>query len=250
MEILYIISFFIFGTIFGSFFNVVGLRVPKKIPFHSDRSHCPNCKRQLNYYELIPIISYVIQGGKCRNCKTKISFIYPFVEMMTGLFFAFSYIKLGFQLELIVALIFMSLLMIVFVSDISYMLIPNKVLLFFLPFIIVARIFIPLEPWYDAIIGAVVGYVLLAIIIIASKGGMGAGDMKLFGVMGFVLGWKNILLTFFFAALFGAVIGGMLMLFKKVKRGEPIPFGPFIVLAAIITYFYGGILIDIYLSLL
>lgn len=250
MEIFYLVSFFIFGTILGSFYNVVGLRVPKKIPFHNDRSYCPNCKKQLKYYELIPIISYVIQGGKCRNCKTKISFIYPFVEFMTGLLFVFSYIKLGFQLELIVAIIFMSLLMIIFVSDISYMLIPNKVLLFFLPIIIVARIFIPLEPWYDAIIGALVGYVLLAIIIIASKGGMGAGDMKLFGVMGIVLGWKSILLTFFLAALFGAVIGGMLMLFKKVKRGEPIPFGPFIVLAAIITYFYGELLIDIYLSLL
>lgn len=250
MEIFYLVSFFIFGTILGSFYNVVGLRVPKKIPFHNDRSYCPNCKKQLKYYELIPIISYVIQGGKCRNCKTKISFIYPFVEFMTGLLFVFSYIKLGFQLELIVAIIFMSLLMIIFVSDISYMLIPNKVLVFFLPIIIVARIFIPLEPWYDAIIGALVGYVLLAIIIIASKGGMGAGDMKLFGVMGIVLGWKSILLTFFLAALFGAVIGGMLMLFKKVKRGEPIPFGPFIVLAAIITYFYGELLIDIYLSLL
>lgn len=250
MEIFYLVSFFIFGTILGSFYNVIGLRVPKKIPFHNDRSYCPNCNKQLKYYELIPIISYVIQGGKCRNCKTKISFIYPFVEFMTGLLFVFSYIKLGFQLELIVAIIFMSLLMIIFVSDISYMLIPNKVLVFFLPIIIVARIFIPLEPWYDAIIGALVGYVLLAIIIIASKGGMGAGDMKLFGVMGIVLGWKSILLTFFLAALFGAVIGGMLMLFKKVKRGEPIPFGPFIVLAAIITYFYGELLIDIYLSLL
>ena len=146
--------------------------------------------------------------------------------------------------------LFISLLIIIFVSDYNYMLIPNKILLFFLPIFIIARILIPLDPWYDAVVGAVVGYVLLAIIILVSNGGMGAGDMKLFGVMGFVLGWKNVLLTFFLAALFGAVIGGILMLAKKVKRGEPIPFGPFIVLGAIISYFYGDKLIDIYLSLL
>lgn len=250
MELFYIISFFIFGTIFGSFFNVVGLRVPKNIPFHNDRSYCPNCKKQLRFFELIPIVSYLIQGGKCRNCNAKISFIYPFVEFMTGFLFSFSYVMLSFQLELIVALLFISLLMIIFVSDYNYMLIPNKILLFFLPIFIIARILIPLDPWYDAVVGAVVGYVLLAIIILVSNGGMGAGDMKLFGVMGFVLGWKNVLLTFFLAALFGAVIGGILMLAKKVKRGEPIPFGPFIVLGAIISYFYGDKLIDIYLSLL
>lgn len=248
MELFYSIIFFLFGIVFGSFFNVVGIRVPKKIPFHNDRSYCPNCETQLRFYELIPVLSYVFQRGKCRTCQTKISFIYPFIELTTGLLFAFAFIYFGFQLELIVALLLISLLMIIFVSDIFYMLIPNKVLLFFLPLFIIARIFIPLDPWYDALIGAVVGYVLLAIIIIVSKGGMGAGDMKLFGVIGFALGWKNILLTFFLAALFGALIGGMLMLFKKVKKGEPIPFGPFIVLGALISYFYGDAMIEFYLS--
>lgn len=250
MQLFYIITFFVFGTVFGSFFNVVGLRVPKNIPFHNDRSFCPNCKKQLRYYELIPIVSYLLQKGKCRNCKSKISFMYPFVELITGLLFTFSFLKLGFQLELIVALLLISLLIIIFVSDYTYMLIPNKILIFFLPLFIIARIIIPLDPWFDPIIGAVVGYVLIALIIIISNGGMGAGDMKLFGVIGIVLGWKNVLLTFFLASLFGALIGGIFMLIKKVNRGEPIPFGPFIVLGTIISYFYGDTLIDIYLSLL
>lgn len=250
MDIFFIIILFLFGIVFGSFFNVVGIRVPKKVPFHNDRSYCPKCEQQLRFFELIPILSYIIQGGKCRKCQTKISFIYPFVEFMTGLLFAVSYYLIGFQLELIVALLFISLLMIIFVSDMYYMLIPDKILLFFLPIFIAARIFIPLTPWYDAIIGAVVGYVLLAVIIIVSKGGMGAGDMKLFGVIGFVLGWKNILLTFFLAALFGAVIGGAFMMAKKVNKGQPIPFGPFIVMGAIISYFYGQAIINFYLSFL
>lgn len=250
MHLFYIVTFFVFGIVFGSFFNVIGIRVPKKISFHNDRSYCPQCETQLRFFELIPVLSYIMQGGKCRSCKTKISFVYPFIELSTGLLFTYAYLYFGLQLELIVALLLISLLMIIFVSDIFYMLIPNKVLLFFLPLILIARIFIPLDPWYDALIGALVGYVLLAVIIIVSKGGMGAGDMKLFGVLGFVLGWKKVLLTFFLAALFGALIGGALMLGKRVKKGEPIPFGPFIVLAALISYFYGQILIDWYLSLI
>jgi len=250
MDYFYMIVLFILGITFGSFFNVVGIRLPKKIPFHKDRSYCPTCNKQLSYYELIPVLSYIIQAGKCRKCHATISFIYPFTELLTGLLFAYAYHHFGLQWELIVALIFISLLMIVFVSDMYYMLIPNKVLLFFLPLVILARVFVRLDPWYDALIGGIIGYVLIAIIILASKGGMGAGDMKLFGVIGIVLGWKLTFLTFFLAAFFGALIGGGLMLMKRVKRGEAIPFGPFIVLAALISYFHGEKLIGLYIALL
>ncbi|MEI3614925.1 prepilin peptidase [Pseudogracilibacillus sp. SO30301A] len=250
MDIFWIIMLFLFGIIFGSFFNVVGLRLPEKLPFHNDRSFCPVCKQQLKWYELIPIFSYIIQRGKCRNCSAKISSIYPIIEMLTGLLFAFSYAQIGFQLELITALLFISMLMIIFVSDISYMLIPNKVLLFFLPFFILIRIISPLIPWYDAIIGPVAGFGLIALIIIVSQGGMGAGDMKLFGVIGMVLGWKKVLLAFFIAAFLGAIIGGILMIVNKVKKKQPIPFGPYIVVGALVSYFYGEQILTFYLSLL
>lgn len=250
MEVFFTFSFFMIGAVFGSFFNVVGLRVPKKIPFTTGRSYCPHCHKQLRFYELIPIVSFIMQKGKCRSCQARISFIYPFVELLTGILFAFSFSKIGFAPELVVTLLFVSLLMIIFVSDMAYMIIPDKVLLFFLPLFVTLRIFVPLEPWYDALIGAAVGYILIALIIIFSNGGMGGGDMKLFGVIGFVLGWKYVLLAFFLAALFGAVVGGMFMLLKKVERKEPIPFGPFIVFGALISYFYGEKIIDIYLSLL
>lgn len=250
MELFWAIVFFVFGITFGSFFNVVGLRVPKEIAFTTDRSYCPNCYHQLRWFELIPVLSYIIQIGKCRNCKQKISPIYPFVELLTGILYAYSYATFGFTVELFTAIVFISLLMIILVTDIAYMLIPNKILLFFLPLAIIARIISPLTPWYDAIIGAVVGFVLLAIIIIVSKGGMGAGDMKLFGVIGIILGWQNVLLTFFLASLFGAVIGIILIWAKVIKRRQPVPFGPYIVAGAIISYFYGNDIISAYLSLL
>lgn len=249
MTTYFIIVFFIFGTVFGSFFNVVGLRVPKGILFRSDRSYCPTCNEQLRAFELIPIVSYIFQKGKCRHCKSHISFIYPFIELSTGLLFAYAFIHFGFTLELITAILFISMLMILFVTDISYMLIPNKILLFFSPFLLVMRIISPLEPWYDMLIGASVGFVVLSAIILVSKGGMGGGDMKLFVVLGIVLGWKATLFTLFLAALLGTVIGGVIMLIQKADRKQPIPFGPYIITAALLSYFHGEQIISMYLSL-
>jgi len=140
--------------------------------------------------------------------------------------------------------------MILFVSDITYMIIPDKILLFFLPLFILMRIVSPLDPWYDAIIGALVGFFMIAIIIVLSRGGMGAGDMKLFGVLGIVLGWKNVFITFFIAAALGAVIGGLFMLFNKTSKKQPIPFGPYIGMGALISYFYGEQILTFYLSFL
>lgn len=241
-----IIFIFLFGITLGSFFNVVGLRVPKKIPFANDRSFCPSCRKQLSWYELIPVLSFILQRGKCRNCQQKISPIYPAVEILTGLLFVLSYLKIGFEVELITALLLMSILMIILVSDITYMLIPNKVLLFFLPLFIMMRIIQPLEPWWSALIGGGIAFLLLAIIILVSKGGMGAGDMKLFGLLGIVLGLSKVLLTFFLSCLLGAVIGMCLLFFKIIKRKQPIPFGPFIIAATIISYFYGDLIIQWY----
>lgn len=248
MSIIIVLLFFIIGLIFGSFFNVVGLRVPQQLSFSTGRSSCPHCHTPLKSYELIPVISYLLQRGKCRHCQTRISWIYPTIELLTGCLFAFSVYQLGFQIELIVALLFVSLLMIIFVSDITYMVIPNKVLLFFLPWFVLLRGIEPLTPWTSSIYGALVGAGIIAVIILLSKGGMGGGDLKLFGVLGIVLGLKQILLTFFLACIIGALISIFLMLFKKVDRKQAVPFGPYIVVAAMITYFYGNSLIHWYMN--
>lgn len=250
MEIIVVLSFFIFGTVFGSFFNVVGIRSPKDEPFTNGRSYCPHCKKTLSWYELIPVLSYLLQCGKCRNCKEKISPLYPITESLTGLFFSVSYVIFGFSLEMITALLLVSMLIIIFVSDIRYMMIQNKVLLFFLPFFIILRIIEPLDPWWSPIAGAVAATALLALIIVVSRGGMGAGDMKLFGVLGIVLGLRDVLLAFFFACLIGAVVGILLMAFKLIKRQQPVPFGPSIVFGALLAYFWGEAIFRIYIGLI
>lgn len=249
MEVYWLFIFFLFGITFGSFFNVVGLRVPKRIPFVSDYSHCPSCEHRLHWHELIPVVSFLWQKGACRHCDVRISALYPSMELLTGLLFSYSYYIFGFQTELITAILFISLLVIISVSDIAYMLIPNKILLFFLPPLIIMRIISPLNPWYDMIIGAFLGFILIALIIIISKGGMGAGDMKLFFVLGIVLGWKQVLLTFFLASLIGTIFGLFLKCLQKLKRRQPIPFGPSIAIAAIISYFHGEMLLALYLNL-
>ncbi|WP_337019318.1 prepilin peptidase [Oceanobacillus massiliensis] len=242
--------FFLLGLIFGSFFNVVGLRLPKNIPFAADRSICPVCKHQLSWYENIPLLSFFIQHGKCRHCGERISVIYPAIELLTGMLFALAFYIVGLQLEIITALLLISMLMIILVSDLKYMLIPNKVLLFFLPFFIVLRFVVPLSPWWSAAAGAVIGFAIIFIIILISRGAMGAGDMKLFGVVGIVLGMDQILVAFFLSCLLGAAIGMFLLSFKLIDRKQPVPFGPYIAFAVLITYFYGNSLTTWYLNLL
>ncbi|GAA5416239.1 type 4 prepilin-like proteins leader peptide-processing enzyme [Paraliobacillus ryukyuensis] len=239
MELYMIIVFFVFGSVFGSFFNVVGMRIPNHTFFDSDRSYCPNCKKQLTWIELIPILSYVFQLGRCKGCKQKISVLYPIIELFTGVLFALSYARLGLQFELIIALLLSSMCAIILVSDIRYMIIPNKILLFFLPLFILLRAINPPHPWWSPLAGALIGFVVVFVIILVSKGGMGAGDMKLLAVLGIVLGYKGILLTFFLATLLGAIITLILLLLKKVQRKTPVPFGPFICMAACVTYFFG-----------
>ncbi|MUV39327.1 Type 4 prepilin-like protein leader peptide-processing enzyme [Lentibacillus sp. JNUCC-1] len=148
--------FFVLGLIFGSFFNVVGLRVPEGRSFVNGRSACPNCNNTLGGKELIPVVSYIFQRGKCRHCKTKISLLYPVVELATGFLFAYSAYMIGLQFELITALLLVSMLMIILVSDLIYMIIPNKVLLFFFPLMIIMRIAVPLDPWWSPIAGGLV----------------------------------------------------------------------------------------------
>lgn len=249
MEFVILCLFFIYGLVFGSFFNVVGLRVPKGESIVRPPSHCTVCDRNLTVKDLVPVFSYVFLKGKCRGCGTKIHWVYPVMELATGLLFAFAYYQLGFALELVVALLFISLLVIITVSDIAYMLIPDKILLFFLIPLIVLRVFEPLSPWWDSIVGAVVGFGVLFLIAIVSKGGMGGGDIKLFFVIGLVLGWVPTLLTLFLASIIGTVIGVISLRRTKQGRKTPIPFGPSIAIAAIVAYFYGDSLVDWYVNL-
>ncbi|MTH52971.1 prepilin peptidase [Bacillus mangrovi] len=239
---------FTLGAVLGSFFNVVGLRVPEGQSIVHPRSACPNCHHTLTPKELIPIFSFMFQRGACSNCRKRISPIYPFMELVTALLFAAAPLVIGWSPELLVAFTLVSLCSIIIVSDVRYMIIPDNVLLFFLPLFVAERVFIPLDPWWDPLAGLLLGAFIPFVIILASRGGMGAGDMKLLGVLGIALGWKLVLLAFFLSTLYGTAAGLAGMAFGKVKKGKPFPFGPFIVLGALTAYFYGEILIHWYVS--
>ncbi|WP_421380200.1 prepilin peptidase [Bacillus salacetis] len=240
----------IYGLLLGSFYNVVGLRVPLNQSIVKPRSACPGCGHTLTAMNLIPVLSYLNQGGRCSRCRERISPLYPLVEAATGALFFFSYSIIGWEWELLVALTLVSLFIIIFVSDIKYMIIPDKVLLFFSGLFLIERIFIPLSPWWDSLAGAVIGFSLLLLIAVISKGGMGGGDIKLYALIGLVLGLKPMLLSFFLATLLGAVIGIIGLSAGFFERKKPIPFGPFIAAGALISYFYYENIINWYLSLL
>jgi leader peptidase (prepilin peptidase) / N-methyltransferase len=240
----------VYGLVLGSFFNVVGLRIPLKRSIVKPRSACSTCGHQLKASELIPVISFLFQIGKCRGCQSRISPIYPTFELLTGILFATAPFVIGWSGELVVALTLISMFMIIIVSDINYMLIPDKILIWFAGIFLLERIIWPLTPWWDSILGAGTGFLLLLIIAIVSKGGMGGGDIKLYALLGFVLGFKLVLLSFFLSTLFGAVIGGLALLFKIVKRKQPIPFGPFIAAGTLTAYYWGSDLIHLYLQFL
>ena len=239
----------LYGIFLGSFYNVVGLRVPAGKSIVYPGSHCPSCGHKLKPLELIPVLSYFIQKGKCRGCGSRISPIYPSIEFLTGVLFATAPLIVGWTPELIIALTLISLFIIIFVSDIAYMIIPDKVLVVFAGIFLLERIFIPLTPWWDSLVGGAIGFVLLLVIALVSKGGMGGGDIKLFALIGFVVGTKTLLLSFFFSTLLGAVLGLLGMAFGFVKKGKPIPFGPFIAVGTLIAYYYGDSLISLYLNL-
>lgn len=244
------IIIFVYALVLGSFLNVVGLRVPAKQSIVKPQSACPGCGKTLTILELIPVLSFVFQRGKCKHCKQPISPFYPIMELATAFLFVYAFSRIGWTFELVIAWTLITLFVIIFITDIKFMLIPDKILFFFAILFIAERLIQPLKPWWDSILGAAVALILLLLIAILSKGGMGGGDIKLFTVIGFALGTKLMLISFFFANILGAMIGIIGMACGFFERKKPIPFGPFIAIGTLITYFYHQPILTWYQSLL
>lgn len=249
MEIIMGLAFFIYGTIWGSFFNVVGLRVPNKTFFKQKRSYCDHCRRTLSWIELIPIVSYIFSHGRCKKCQQKISPLYPIIECLTGIIFAFTYYRVGWNPTLILGLLLISLVIPITVSDLVYQKIPNSLLLFFTPLFILYRFFYPLNPWWNSLTGALFAFILIFTMIFLSQGGMGMGDLKYFTLLGFIFGIPQFLLLLFFSSLFCSVAGLTLLTINKNNLKKKIPFGPSIGLAALLIFYYGEEIIQRYLQL-
>lgn len=252
MEMYYIIVIFIMGTLFGSFFNVVGYRLPKGESIVFPSSHCPNCNHALKPLELFPIISYLCLGGKCKNCKKKISCIYPIFECCTGCLFALSYYLFGFSIDFFIALTFISTLLIIIISDIRYFIIPDEVLLLgsvliFIEIIIKSGFMGGVQALFNGVIAF--GFMFLLKCFgdfLFKKESMGGGDIKLLFFFGLALGWKLSFISIFLASFIGLPISLYIVLRKKTNI---IPFGPFLSIAAMIL-FLSNINIDELLKLL
>lgn len=238
MTIYYALCFFILGTLLGSFYNVVGWRLPRGESIVSPPSHCPNCNHKLKFWELLPILSFFLQRGKCTSCKQKISWFYPIFEACCGLLFAFAFLAYGFTWQLLLVLTFISMLIIIMVSDFNYMIIPDEVLIIFG---ILLSIEITFLYGFNQLIISLGNGVLAAIFIyllkligdfIFKKESMGGGDIKLLFVFGLVFGWESAIFSIFLGSLIGLPLS-LIVLCKK-KNDHIIPFGPYLSLGAIV----------------
>ncbi|MFT8870915.1 MAG: prepilin peptidase [Sporolactobacillus sp.] len=240
---------FILGLVLGSFYNVVGGRVAAGQSIIAPPSHCTSCGRRLTYRDLVPVFSWLFLRGRCRTCGARISPLYPVIEAATGVLFLLAFLRANSLGVLLSGWLLVSLLMIVTVSDMEAMLVPDKIVLVFLGLAGALRMFWPTTPWWDAPAGALAGFLLLLLIAVLSKGGMGGGDVKLFAVLGLLVGVKLVLIGFFFSTALGALIGGAGRLTGRIKKRQPVPFVPFIALGMLAAFFFGNSLFALYVSL-
>jgi len=246
------------GLLIGSFLNVLIYRLPRGLSFTKGRSFCPKCKKQINFSDNIPLMSFVLLKGRCRFCHSSISWRYPVVELTTGVLFVLAaQNKLGRLGELrllgvgdfLLTILLFSGLIVIFFIDLEHQIIPDEIIfplivLFslrqFFPFPTSLSSFSLLTSHFSLFIAALFSSLFLFFIYLITKGkGMGFGDVKLAFLMGLVLGFPKIIIAFYLAFLTGAFVGIILILVKKAKFGQKIAFGPFLVLAIIINYLWG-----------
>ena len=242
METFYLIIFFIVGSVMGSFYHVVATRLSNGGSILWPASHCEKCNHELKWYELIPILSYLMQGGKCRACKEKLPISYLLMEICTGVLYAVCYHVFDFKLELLIALIFVSCLIIIIISDIEYMIILDEVLIFSVTTIILIDIIdIGIYDTCLKILAGIGSFVTMLMVkkigdILFKQESLGGGDIKLMFLIGLVIGYPMAVCNIFFATFIAFPIALYLLVSKK---DNIIPFGPFLSMAAILLYIWG-----------
>ncbi|TYS36588.1 A24 family peptidase [Bacillus pumilus] len=231
------IEFFLFltGITMGSFFHLVGERVPVKRSILFPRSHCTVCKQPLSLHEIIPLVSYVVWRGCCKHCGTRLSWLYPTVELLTGVLFLFIYRIAGFSFESLFLVILCSLFVIAVVSDLLYMRVPNELFLFFFPLFVIYRTLEPLLIWWEGAASLIFCILLFSSLDYFKPNSLGGADMKLFSVLAFCFGFKPFLLILFLSCIAG-------MVYAKVfsfRLDEPFPFVPSIAVSYLL-YLFGS----------
>jgi len=246
---------FIFGLCIGSFLNVCIYRLPQSKSIVHPRSMCPNCGALIHFYDNIPILSYIILRGKCRQCKAPISLRYPIIEFTSGLFAAGVFIKYGITFEAVIYYAFIAALLVITFIDIDHQIIPDVITLPGIPVFFIAGFALPDITVVESILGIFIGGGSLFLIawlyhLLTHKEGMGGGDIKLLAMMGAIIGWQGVLFTIFVASAIGTVSGLLLMLKNRKTMKLAIPFGPFLAIGGTAYIFLGPQLIAWYFNLL
>lgn len=236
----------VMGLLIGSFLNVCIFRIPKKECVVYTRSHCLNCLKTLNISDLIPIISYILNKGKCKYCGIKISPQYILVEILNMFIYIILYISFSLSTQLLVLAPVCSILLVIFFIDLRTLTIPNS--LVFILFLISLIYNVYTNNVLDGFIGFIFGFILFLVIALITHGGMGGGDIKLVGALGLLLGFNLTLVMVFLSFTLGGIISLILLTTKIKTKKDPIPFGPFIVISTYITLFFGENIIYLYIE--
>ncbi len=274
---LLLIFSFIFGAVVGSFLNVCIYRIPNEMSLAYPSSHCTSCKKPIPFYHNIPILSYIILGGKCYNCNAKFSWDYPFVEFLAGLLSLLLFLKYGPTIHFLFLFVFVMSLIVITYIDLEHMIIPDVISY---PGIVVGLIYSGLVTNYDSlkflldnfqasflyilfvldevrifssVFGAIIGSGSLLLIGFLYKNlrkvdGLGLGDVKLMAMVGAFLGWRSIIFVALVSSLVGTIVGVSIMLYTKSDMKYAIPFGPFISFAATLYCFSGDLSLDYFLD--
>ncbi len=263
MEIILTAVFALFGTAVGSFLNVCIDRLPTGKSLVYPPSHCDACQRRLALKDLIPIFSYLWLRRRCRYCQTPMPWRVFWVEAGSGLMFGFLYWYYGLSVELAVTAGYCCLFIVLGVIDMERKLILNKITYpaaavslvilsvdSFLPEsgLFGNRLFMPEPSILSGVIGGGIGFGSLFMIAIVFRGGMGWGDVKMAGLIGFITGFPLVFVSLFLGIVIGGLVAGILLLLKIKKRKEPIPFGPLLSLGAITTLLWGNDILNWYLG--
>lgn len=237
MELYIYFMVFIFGAVMGSFLNVVAVRLSREESILWPGSHCDNCNHKLRWYENIPIVSYLIQGGKSRCCNTNIPISFLLIEVITGVLYCTSYHSFGFSYNFIISLIFISSLIAIIVADIEYMIIPDEIIGVTGILIILCELFFfGIEETGNRIIAGILAFVLMYVIKLIGdrlfkKESMGGGDIKLMFLFGLVIGFPLSICDIFLATFIAFPVAVFMLLSRKDNM---IPFGPFLAMAAVL----------------
>jgi leader peptidase (prepilin peptidase)/N-methyltransferase len=214
---------------------------------------CPGCGRSIAPYDNIPILSYLLLGGRCRYCKVRISLRYPLVEAVTGFFALVLFRRYGLHPQFGIEFVFLSLLLIIAFIDLDTFLIPNIICLPGIALGFIFSFFTPRLSWMDSLLGIVLGAGMVYLIaaafwLIRRKEGMGGGDVTLLGLIGAFIGWPGVLFTVFISSVSGTIIAAPLLWRSGKGLGSQIPYGPFLAFGAVMYIFFGRLFIDWYFT--